>query len=138
MLNANQEIVELYEQGLDVAAIAEETGYDAVAVKAVLLQGSKRFRIENKFAPTEKKLITDEEDEELIAALKDIGLRGEVEAVRARTLMYLHDEHKGRNDRNTKGGNLQVSILMLNDALKNSRKQVEDTKSIIVDAEVVS
>ena len=125
MLNANQEIVELYEQGLDVDAIVQETGYEATAIKSVLLQSCAKYRNENKLQPTEKKAISDSEAEELLAAGKQLALSSDNDMVRARMIMYLYDEHKGRNDRDTKKGNLNVSILMLNNALREARKVID-------------
>lgn len=138
MLNANQELVELYDQGLNLEQICSETGYELAAVKSVLLQSSSKYRRDARIEPeseSEELLITKDEDREIVNALKKIGLEDESAPafVKTRALIYLHDEFKGRNDKEKGSNGINVSILMLNNALREARKQIKNANEIIID-----
>lgn len=147
MSNSNQELVELYNQGLSVTEISEETGYDIAAIKAVLLQCCHKFREDchlasgasaNSNSSSDERsnsdlLITKEEDREIVQALKRVAFEADNELVRFRALTYLHDEHKGRNDKDDTSRGLNMNILVFNRALRESKGDHQPKENSIID-----
>lgn len=139
MVNSNLEVVHLYEDlNLDVESIAEETGFEPASVKAILAQFSRKFKTISKTRANvegQKEIISEEEDADLIAAAKSLALSSDNDIVRARMIIYLHDEKMGRNDKeNTRG--LNLNIIMLNKAVreaKERRKEEEKDEDKIID-----
>ena len=119
--NATQEVLDLYETcGMSIEEIAEETGYDPLAIKNILLGSSSRYRRDN--AGTDEALVSDAELKQLAQAAKQLAFTSENDYVRAKMITYLIDEKKGRNDKKANGPVVNVNILGLNDALARAKR----------------
>ena len=136
MSNANLEVKQLYEEfGLSLDQIAEQTGYEVLAIKNTLIQCSLKFvRDSRKDMPQDEEggVITAEDDKLLIETGKMLAFSAEDERVRADMIKYLHDEHKGRNDKDRPSG-MKVNILVLNTMIQKARKMVECNEDDILD-----
>lgn len=132
---ANEELAQMYDAGLSLEEMALETGYEVSAIKNTLLQISSRYRAEARLVAKRegaKPQITDEEDDAIIEALKNIVYSSDNDMVRVKAAIYLHDEKKGRNDARLKQtSGVNINVLMLNSALKKVRQIDADVKSII-------
>jgi hypothetical protein len=130
--NANQDILNLYEQGLSPECIAEDLGWEVEAVKAILGSQSTLYRSKIK-SGEECEDITDEEYRELLKAYKSVAIYSDVDAVRERALRFLINERKGRNDNEgiLRGGNFNITLI--NAHIKNAKQEMKR----ILDVEVV-
>lgn len=147
MFNSNLEIVKMYDEGFSVAEICAELDYEQSAVENTLLTHSKKYRKDtgqgngsigpaamtnNINGAVVNADLTHDDDKEFLIALKDLALSSDNDIVRCRCLMYLHDEFKGRNDKQEKSG-INVNVLVLNKALKEARRQLAEVNNAIVD-----
>ena len=154
MTNTELEIIGLYEkESFSVDDISVELDLDAVAVKMILGQYSKKYRDEGKmfgskevqsleFAnddvsatqPTARhcNLLTDEEHNSIKQVLKDLAIGSDNDVVRARVSIYLHEEHIGRNEARIKNvnrvGNINVNVLTINEGMRKAREAIRVAK----------
>jgi hypothetical protein len=138
MTSLEASIVTDYEQnGTSIEIIAADNGLEELSVKSVLLQYSKLYR--DKQAASEE--ISKGEYEEYLTNLKILALGAESEAVRARLLLRLIDEKKGRLDKKPVGRpraqgprTVNINILQFNEQLRKSReKQLTDAVKGVID-----
>lgn len=100
----NMQAVLLYEQhGLTVEEVAAEMGVGIPSVKVILTRHSSKYRkdcgISNQ--PT----VDEDEYQEFLRAYKNIALDpGTKEVTREKSLRFLIQEHKGRNDKSSQDG----------------------------------
>ena len=126
------QIVADYENnGTPIELIAEDLGLEELAVKATLLQYSRAYKEASKSPKPDGPVqeVSADEKEEYFRALKLIASTAESEHLRARILMRLIDENKGRLDKRVRVSNspvrqnVQINVLQLNDALRAARAQ---------------
>lgn len=133
MTNATLEVKQMYDElGLSLEEISNQTGYDIVAVKNTLLQCSHKFVRDTRIACVEDEggVVTSEDDKLLIESAKMLAFSAEDERVRADMIKYLHDEHKGRNDKE-QPSSMKVNILVLNQMIQKARKLVTEDEDFI-------
>ena len=134
-----QQIVTAYEDSgvtslEDLCSIFSD--FEPEAIKTVLLQYSTKYRrlhlasSKNKDSDNIEKPedITDDEFEHIKQSLKNLALNCPDDNVRARTLKFLWNEKKGRNDidKSLKGlAALNINVNMLNDHLKQIKAAKE-------------
>ena len=111
-------LLALRNQGLSAEEIAESLSLEVGAVKHCLLENSPEYRRRNNKQKREN--ITDEEEEQLFAAYKDLAMNSENEHIREKALRWLISEKKGYNDpkRNIVPLNGGINFLVLNESLK--------------------
>ena len=126
------------ELNLSVEEIMQQVPeYERAAVLNALARYSPRYRRETQkpgeaTQACEVPLITDEEDRELIEGAKLLARCSEDESVRARMIIYLHNEKKGRHDvKAGLGPGATVNILTINNAIKAARSEMAGVKSIL-------
>lgn len=137
-LLAVNEIVQMYDElGLSVEAIAEEMGYDPLAVRTILLQKAKTFLMREQLADDGKRqnVISKEDDQILIETAKILAISAEDERVRADMIKYLHDEHMGRNDKQ-QAPKIHANITLINAAIKQARAVADKSECDMIDVTV--
>jgi len=152
-----QEIKALYEEGgLRVDEISQELGLEEAAIKLTLKSVSREYIQKEVFGKNQNvglvvdkkgqvinkpaEQITDEEDDLIIGALKELGFSSEDDRVRLNALIYLHDEKRGRNDKKIDGeGELKINVITLNGAIREAQKAIGvGSYDDIIDIESVS
>lgn len=111
-------ITAFQELGISEEDIAEQEGVEVETVKAILMQYVPEYR--TKVSSD----INSEDKEEILSALKNIGLYGENEGVRAKVLRYLYDEAKGRNDKREENrliSGMKVGALIINHSIQRAK-----------------
>lgn len=142
----NTAIVTAFEDcGLGAEEIAEQHGLELTAVRAVLIQCSSKYRKQIKkaekaatsetLAPAQNnedqkfELVADEEFDEIRQAYKDLAFTSENDAVREKSLRWLLNEKKGRNDmvKSIKEAP-QLSVNQFNFMLKEARENAKASR----------
>ena len=133
---SSQELVNMYDDlGLTVDEIMEQVDYERAAVLSTLAQYSPKYRKETRSpelaAENEVPLISDDEDREIVEGMKMLARCGDSEEVRARLLIYLHNEKKGRHDAKVglQGGT--INVLTINSAIKEARLAMSGVRSVL-------
>jgi uncharacterized protein YabN with tetrapyrrole methylase and pyrophosphatase domain len=125
-------IVEMYDsEGLSIEQIAEDTGYDVLAVKARLLQCSRKYRDEQTVKGAIQQDVTDEEYKELLMMYKNIARDTDVDpATRTRIIRDLMDEYKGRKEVKLQSGP-QISINVINTEMQKIKDARQRTMGLL-------
>ena len=148
------QIVATYEEcGASVDEIARAMDMESSAIKLALTQGSAKYRkaaqgeiamLSN--ASTNGQLagvgvelqqessITDDEFRDIKNGLLDIGLRASNEGVRAKALIFLWNEYKGRNS--IQAGRIpdsNVNVNMFNVVLQKAKAAVEAGRNKVIE-----
>jgi hypothetical protein len=147
-----QEIKALYEEGgLKAEEIGRELGLETAAVGMCLKTVSRQYVSEllqegskglvdssgNK-VKSRKEQISDEEDDLIVNALKELGFSGEDERVRFQALVYLHNEKLGRNDKQDGRENeMKINVITLNGAIREAQRAIGIGYDDIIDIESV-
>ena len=132
MSTTTLDILTMYNNGLSVEEIAADTGYDALAVKQVLIANSPEFRKSLKAtaqpAPgSQTENDAQEESKIMLGVIRDIALTEEDNPMaRLRAAIYVHDELKGRNDKKEMKGP-SINVLVLNAAINRARLRSAET-----------
>jgi hypothetical protein len=128
MTAVNNQVVQMYEDAqLSPEQIAEDLGYDLVAVKATLLQFSNVYRkLVNtaKDEPSEgiENLISDDELREMVDVVKTVARHSEIDSVRLKAACRLIDEKKGRLNPIREVRGAQMNLIMFNQQLIQNRQ----------------
>ena len=119
---ANERIKILFEEhNLTPEQIAADEGLDVEAIKFVLNRISPKYKAES-----EPEDITDGEHRVHMAALKQLGLTAECEGVKAKVLIYLNEEKKGRNELKAKAPQVgQLNVVQLAQCFAMAKKTKE-------------
>lgn len=139
----NTQIVSLYEtMQMSVDEIAEDQGVDPAAVKIVLAQNSKLYRIQCGFVNDSNEQpensgntnanidgFTKEDNDLALQVFRGIARDSDNDALRLRAAEYIRDDHKGRKDIKLISQGPQVNILMINERMIQARKRIEEMKS---------
>lgn len=141
---ANTQIVDVYESGVPIDAIASEFAYEIDAVKLILLQCSLKYRREVTGIVNDNLGISESfetpsdtftADDELMAknAIKSLSRDSEMDNVRLKASIYIVDDRKGRNDAVLKGlakagGVGGFNITVVNNHFKEMRAAMARAK----------
>lgn len=118
---------------LSVEMLAEQFDLEVREVRGVLLENSKRYREREKAEPADA--------DGYLKELKLLAATTEIDSVKAKTLMFLIDEAKGRNDiaseelklkrRQTAVGevDLALRVKQFNDQIAQTRQIKEEILS---------
>ena len=140
MTAASQQIITCYEElGMSIDEIAAAGHGDPVAIKAVLLQWSQKYREEMKV----NKAIdfTEEDHDQVLAVIRNAALFAEDEHLRFRAAKYIRDDKKGRLDLNKGLKNLNISLqtftlhLERANSITSRRSRSAQTREQITDVE---
>lgn len=121
MTAASQQIVTAYEDlGMTIDEIAAQGLGEPVAIKAVLLQWSQKYREDTK---TNKSCdFTDEDHDQVLAVIRNAAMYAEDEHLRFRAAKYIRDDKKGRLDLNRGFKNLNISLQTFTVHLERANK----------------
>ncbi len=137
---STQQIISSYEDnGLSPEEISEAFGgeFDLLAIKAILMQFSGKYREESK----EKKDgvgFTESDEEAAIRTINTLREYADDESLRGKMAIYIREDRQGRRDavsklaQNGMGGNIiqfQVFLNKANAALKVTEQKALDIKS---------
>ncbi len=126
MTAVNTQVVTLYEEArLSPEQIAEDLGYDSVAVKATLLQFSKVYRSLIKKDDDECPQVADCELDEMFDVIKNIARYGENEGVKLKAASRIIDEKKGRLNAIKEVKAANFNLIMFNQQLIDNRRAKE-------------
>jgi len=148
---ANQQVITAFEQeGLMPEDIATDLGWEVEAVKAILLQGSKKFQqlALSKNGDTGELELANEQvfgrgDMELAkGTIKQLMVTSDIDSVRFKCAEFVINEVKGRNDLKALKEN-KFNIVMISETMAKARQAMRDAKMKAVgartlDAEVVA
>lgn len=142
---SNAQVVDVYESGVPIEAIASEFNYEVDAVKLILLQcskvyqravtGIKSLELLNRDMNDEPISDTFTSDDEIMAknAIRSLARESEMDNVRLKAAIYVVDERKGRNDaiKNLAraGGVGGFNITVVNNHFKEMRAAMARAKS---------
>lgn len=146
----NQQIVTAYDTlDMTIEEIATEFDFDILSVKACLMQFSRRFKDEIKEADDKSVEFDNAEMEESKETILYLMRHAEDEHLKGRMAKYIRDDKKGRLDALSGLKSLNVNIALFNERLLQARaakekskeksigKQIEDKKTVDIEAEVV-
>lgn len=132
--SVNTQIKTDYEAGSSVQDIAEEQGFEVMAVKAILLQTSKKYRADCRtecgMAEEELEDPKDFTDEELVLAngiIKEVALCAQLPdgspdyRTRLMAATYIRDDKKGRKEAKAMIQHNTNNIFTINDAIAKAR-----------------
>lgn len=141
----NTQIVSMYEtMCMSVAEIAEDQNCCEAAVKIVLAQNSKKYRVECGFIsdsiddinnpnPAQNPTSNDNADgfnrEDVTLAnniFREIARESDNDVLRLRAAEYIRDDYKGRKDIKGIVNGPQVNILVLNQRMEQARKRMAE------------
>ena len=127
MSSSDQQIKTSFEElGLTPEQIADETGYDVLAIKTILLQCSSAYRKLVKREPD--KGYTPDQAEEMQHIMLDIArYEDEDQHLKFKAAKYLHEEFKGRNDINKQVQNIHITAINFNEQMKKALQARERT-----------
>lgn len=132
-LLANEQLIAAYENlGMapeDIAQAFGESGQplEVSAVKAVLMQGSWKYRAASK---QQKKLdFTDDELQEANEAILRLLRNSDDEHLVGRLARYIRDDKKGRLDVGPNLAGLQMNAIVFNQYIQDAQKAIEASKN---------
>lgn len=140
MSGSSVQICTMYEElGHTPEQIAEYLGdLDASAVKMILAANSSMYREELRRVKKNIDLIkpnhsyfSDDEAEEAAQIVLSLARCAENETVRYRAAKYVHDDFRGRHDKNFTS--LKVNVHVLNEQFKRAREAKELAKQKVID-----
>lgn len=135
LTGSNQQIVSLFEAGLSIDKIAQETGYDEASIKATLMQFCQTYRdtIRSKDTDDATKATLDFTIEEQANAKRVISLlatHAEDEHLQARCARYIRDDAKGRLDIHKMVQGLNVNVTMFNLQFQKAEAAIKRSKAL--------
>lgn len=121
------------ELGMTPEQIADDQDLDIVAVKAALQNCSAKYRKDINKEGKEDLDFSDSQLREVNQAMYDLAMGSEDEHLRAKLLMYIRDDKKGRREpaRLPQGNNFNV--LVFNEQLQTARQKAEEAKRQLID-----
>lgn len=131
MSNADLQIKTSFEDlGLTPEQIADETGYDILAIKTILIQCSSQYRKLIKREPA--KGYTPDQAEEMQHILLNIARYEDEDLnLKAKVAIYLHEEFKGRNDTVKIVQNFNMTANIFNEQMKKANEARERTLRLV-------
>lgn len=131
MTASNEVIVTAFEKlGLTPDQIADDQGFDIVAVKSILQQNSALYRKQMK---TDSSLdFTDGEGEEAKAVLLSLMRYSEDENLRGRLAQYVINDKKGRLDVERAPSGLNINVNLFQQHLQQALSAVDRAKTATV------
>lgn len=135
MLACSKQIITMFEDlGLSVEEIAEQQELNVVAVKAALLQGSRKYRELNNSHSSQDNLPADDaftasEEQACRQVIYDLAVGSDDEKVRLRAARYIRDDKKGRLDK-VDLGKLNINVVVFNEALAKARAAKERARQL--------
>ena len=133
MLSCETQIVAAYEQGATPNEIAEELGFDVIAVKAKLHQLSKKYRSDVGLVSatiyTSILDYTEEETKQVSKVILELALGSEDENIRLKAAMYVRDDKLGRKNipKQVIAG-ASNNFMQFNQFIQESREQAKRLK----------
>jgi hypothetical protein len=128
---SNDQIISLYEQGMTLEDIHEACDGEIkmAALKLILMQGSKKYRLKLK---KEEEDFTQDDKELAMQCFRTIVMNGDCDAVKFRAANKIYDVVTGRDIPATmKGGNFNLTFISQNmleaeEAIKIAKEKVID------------
>lgn len=123
------------ELGLTVEEIAQETGYEILAIKTILLNCSPIYRKQVKKQPSIG--YSPDEAQEMRDIMINIArYEDEDKHLQFKAAKYIYDDFKGRNDQVAVNNNtINIGAIQFNDQMKKALEARERTMKQIVDVE---
>lgn len=126
-------------EGMSPEAIAEDLGFDIVAVKSTLMSNSAQYRKAcGMESPDESELnFSDRELQEINQIIVDTARgatlpSGDVDwSTRLKAAMYVRDDKKGRKEIVKAVQNTQNNVMFINDMLQSARASAEKMRNSI-------
>ena len=142
MTAGNQQIISAYEElGMTPEQIAEDQELDLFAVKAVLMQFSRMFRVAAGESPKEIGF-NDEQEQAIVDVIANIarGYTDADERTQLRAAMFLRNDRRGRLDIGKQLNGLNINVINFNEQMKKAIEAKQRSKSQVVDipAEVIA
>mgnify|MGYP007068387253 CR=1 FL=1 len=129
MTAANEQIVAAFEDNnMSIEEIADDFGYDALAVKAILMQNSVAYRKQMKINPDMN--FTEDEAVEMRNIVVSLARYAENQDLQFRCARYILDDLKGRLDMGNQVKNININITNFNEQMKRARAAAERTIDI--------
>lgn len=128
MTAVNTQVVTLFEEArLSPEQIAEDLGYDLVAVKATLLQFSSVYRalVKKEDKNDECPQVSDSELDEMFDIVKNKARYAENEAVSLKAACRIIDEKKGRIGKMGEVRGANFNLIQFNQTLIDNRRAKE-------------
>jgi len=135
MTAGSQQIITAYEElGMSAEQIADDQDLDIAAVKAVLMQFSRDFRVAAGQSPKEIGF-NDEQEQAVIDVISNIA-RGYTEAderTQLRAAMFLRNDRRGRLDIGKQLTGLNINVISFNEQMRKAIEAKNRSKSQVVD-----